>query len=256
MEYRSVDAPPVVEEVRQWWDAMLRKVLALPVPESGNVPFIYLSPQAHDLLRAFRQEVELELRAGEDLDDLADWGNKLSGNVARLAGLLHIAEWASNSVYSVNSVYAEWPWSYPMTPETMESAIRLGRYFKGHAQAAFALMGADARIGSAKKIWSAIQTHKLETFTVRDLWQKVRRGFSNVSQLEQVLNLLEELGYARRVETQKWEGPGQSPSPSYEVNPFARTQNTQCTQNRGIPQQMNGNTRTQNSDPGPDILEV
>jgi hypothetical protein len=193
--YRSVDAPPVVEEVRQWWDAMLRKVLALPVPESGNIPLIHLSPQAHDLLRAFRQEVEDELRPGEDLDDLADWGNKLAGNVARLAGLLHIAEWASNSVYSVNSVYAEWPWSYPITPETMESAIRLGWYFKGHAQAAFALMGADARIGSAKKIWSAIQKHKLGTFTVRDLWQKVRRGFSNVSQLEQVLNLLEELGY-------------------------------------------------------------
>jgi replicative DNA helicase len=243
--YRSVDAQPVAEEVRQWWDAMLRAILALPVPESGNIPLIHLSPQAHDLLRTFRQELEIELRPGEELDDLADWGNKLSGNVARLAGILHVTEWAVNSMCTGSEgMYTEFPWDCPVTPRTMESAIRLGWYFKGHAQAAFALMGADARIGSAKKVWAAIQKHNPDAFTVRDLWQKVRRGFSGVSQLEQVLNLLEELGYVRRVESQKREGPGQSPSPSYEVNPLARTQNTQCTQNRGIPQQMNGNPRT------------
>ncbi|HZA21897.1 MAG TPA: YfjI family protein, partial [Dehalococcoidia bacterium] len=84
--YRDIDAPPVADESRQMWDSMLRAILKLPVPKDGSIPVICLSPQAHTIFRAFRQEVEVELRPGEELDDLADWGNKLPGNVARLAG--------------------------------------------------------------------------------------------------------------------------------------------------------------------------
>jgi hypothetical protein len=236
--YRNIDAPWVTEESRQMWDSLLRQILALPIPEPDKLPLIRLSAEAHALFREFRQEVEVELRPGEELDDLADWGNKLPGHVARIAGLLHIAQWAANSVYSVYSVYAytesESPWSRPIAPETITSAINLGLYFKTHVQAAFALMGADAKIGAARKIWSVIQKHKLESFTKRDLWQKVRRSFGKVSQLEEVLNLLDELGYIRRLEIVQREGRGQSPSPSYQVNPLTRTQNTQCTQNTEV----------------------
>jgi len=75
-------------------------------------------------------------------------------------------------------------------------------------------------------------------FTVRDLWQKVRRSFSKVTDLEEVLNLLVDLGYIRQVEVLKREGPGQRPSPRYEVNPKALTQNTQGTQN-AVPGDIN-----------------
>jgi hypothetical protein len=125
--YRSVDAPPVTEESRKMWDSLLRAILFLPVPRAGEAPSICLSPGAHALLRTFRQEVEVELRPGEDLDDLADWGNKLPGNVVRLAGALHIAAWASNTGYNG---YAPAPWKIEITQETMDAAISLGRYLK------------------------------------------------------------------------------------------------------------------------------
>ena len=93
--------------------------------------------------------------------------------MARIAGLLHIAEWEANSVCKVDSVYTDTesksPWSLPIAPETMVAAIALGVYFKTHAQAAFALMGADSKIVAAKKIWAVIQKHNLEVFTIRDL---------------------------------------------------------------------------------------
>jgi hypothetical protein len=181
--YRSIDATPVQEEARQLWDSMLRKILSLPTPDKEQIPGIRLSAEAHALFRAFRHEVEVELRPGEELDDLADWGNKLPGNVARIAGLLHIAGWALNSVYCVDSVYVPSPWEIEITPETMEAAVCLGRYFEGHAKAAFTLMGSDGKLAIAKKLWAVIEKYRLEGFTVRELWQKVRRRFGDVSEL-------------------------------------------------------------------------
>jgi replicative DNA helicase len=229
--YRNIDAPPVPEESRQLWDSLLRLILSLPAPDDGNMPLIRLSPQARALFREFRQEVEVELRPGEELDDLADWGNKLPGNVARIAGLLHIALWAVNSVNSVNSVNRGGPWESEITQETMAAAVRLGRYFEGHAKAAFALMGSDGKLAIAKKLWAVIEKHDLESFTVRDMWRKVLRRFADISQLEQVLNVLEEMGYIRKIDTPKREGAGRKPSPAFCVNPLARRQNRQNRQN-------------------------
>ena len=166
--------------------------------------------------------MEADLRPGSGLDDLADWGNKLCGNVARLAGLLHTLHCASGSAY---------PWDSRISRETMADAITLGNYFKEHAKAAFALMGADGRLAAAKRVWAAIVRDEMKDFTVRDLWQKVRRSFSKVTDLEEVLNLLVDLGYIRVTVPPKREGPGQPPSPRCEVNPKALTQNTQRTQN-------------------------
>ena len=115
----------------------------------------------------------------------------------------------------------------------MESAIALGNYFKEHAKAAFASMGADPRIPSAKKVWAVIVRREWGEFSVRDLHQLVRRSFKTVADLDITLTLLVDLGYLRGVTTSKLEGRGQPPSPRYEVNPLTRTQNTQSTQNSG-----------------------
>jgi len=207
----------------------LTAILELPYPGDIDTPLIQLSPWAWRKFQAFRKDVEVELRPGGELDGLVDWGNKLCGNVVRIAGLLHTLSWAGGSGY---------PWDNPISPETMADAISLGKYFKEHAKAAFALMGADGRLASAQSVWDTIVRHKLEDFTVRDLWQKVRRSFSKVTDLEEVLNLLVDLGYIRQVEVLKREGPGQRPSPRYEVNPKALTQNTQGTQN-AVPGDIN-----------------
>jgi len=227
--FRNTDAPTVHPGVRAKWMKTLTAILELPYPGDIDTPLIQLSPWAWRKFQAFRKDVEVELRPGGELDGLVDWGNKLCGNVVRIAGLLHTLSWAGGSGY---------PWDNPISPETMADAISLGKYFKEHAKAAFALMGADGRLASAQSVWDTIVRHKLEDFTVRDLWQKVRRSFSKVTDLEEVLNLLVDLGYIRQVEVLKREGPGQRPSPRYEVNPKALTQNTQGTQN-AVPGDIN-----------------
>ena len=166
--------------------------------------------------------MEVDLRPGGELDGLADCGIKLCGNVARIAGLLHALGWAGGSGYT---------WDNRISPETMADAITLGSYFKEHAKAAFAFMSADGRLSAAQRIWAIIVHNDMKGFTVRDLWPKVRRSFAKVTDLKEVLNLLVDLGYIRAMPTPKKEGPGQSPSPRYEVNPKALTRNTQDTQN-------------------------
>jgi hypothetical protein len=214
------------------WGALLRQILALPVPEPDKLPLIRLSTEAQALFREFRQEVELELRPGEDLDDLADWGNKLAGNVARLSGLLHIAEWARNSLNSLNSLNASTPWDTPISAVTMSAAMALGKYFEEHAKAAFALMGSDGKVQIAKKVWGVITRHELTTFKASILWMRhLRRSFSKPAALEGALNTLEELGYIRQIATPRREGPGQPPSPMFEVNPLACSMNSRNSTN-------------------------
>ena len=116
----------------------------------------------------------------------------------------------------------------------MAAAVSLGDYFEAHAKAAFALMGFDARMGVAEKVWASIVRHDLDSFKVSDLWQKVRRSFANVAELERALNTLEELGYIRSLGTEKREGPGKRPSPLFEVNPLGRTLYPRYPLNRGV----------------------
>jgi Protein of unknown function (DUF3987) len=54
---------------------------------------------------------------------MTDWGGKVVGAVARMTGLLHMAEHAG----------AEAPWDIPVSEVTVEGAIRIGMYLIEHA---------------------------------------------------------------------------------------------------------------------------
>ena len=223
--FRDTNPPSTRPEVRANWRSMLTGIANLPYPTAANPnrPSIYLSADARALFQSYQVEIEAAMRPGGDLDDMQDWANKLNGSVARLAGLLHIAGCIGQT---------DAPWEIPISRDSMANAIALGEYFRGHAKAAFAAMGADPRIASAKKAWAAITRHKYKEFSVRDLYQNVKGSrFKTVPELEKALGLLVELGYIREIVASKREGPGQPPSQRYEVNPLSYPQNTQNPQN-------------------------
>ena len=70
-----------------------RQLLELPwrTDELGNrVPYILsLSIEARETLRACQEWIEPRLGENGELAAIADWGLKLSGGIARIAGLLH-----------------------------------------------------------------------------------------------------------------------------------------------------------------------
>lgn len=217
--YRSNDAPSMPEYLREQWGETVRGILSLPETSEADEHEIALSPEAHEVFQAFRNEVEVQLRPNGGLAGLADWGSKLPGSVARFAGVLHLFAHTGQ----------ETPWSVPISLETMTGAIELGRYFTAHAQVAFGVMAADWRAEKARTVWAAIQRHDLARFTVRDLHQIVRRQFNQPAQLEGVLSLLVEMGYVRQVHQDLPGKAGRRPSPIFEVNPLTNVQNTQTT---------------------------
>lgn len=65
------------------------------------------------------------MRPGGELEHLQDWGSKLAGAVARIAGLLHFAEHGPEGIGKHISTHI------------VASSCALGGYFMEHAKAVF-----------------------------------------------------------------------------------------------------------------------
>jgi putative DNA primase/helicase len=99
--------------------------------------------------------------------------------------------------------------------------LRIARdYLIPHAQAAFGLMGADARVADARFVLRWQEKHSDgRSITRRDLFNGVRGRFKEVESLDPVIVLLENRGYLRREEVDR-KGPGRRPSPVLRLNPL------------------------------------
>lgn len=164
-----------------------------------------LDPDADAMWDGFYNAVEMELRDGGKLRELRDWGSKLPGAVARIAGLLHFATHGGNAVKE------------PISAVTMEAARAIGAYYLEHALAAFGIMRQDPRVEAAKKILEFILLHAPQTFKGRDVLQ-YKSAFKTMEDLEPGLVVLRDRGYIR-LESQKYKGKGRPESSSYQVNP-------------------------------------
>jgi hypothetical protein len=105
---------------------------------------------------------------------MADWAGKLAGAVVRIAGLLHMAEHADDSA----------PWGHSISEATFIRAVRIGEYAIPHAQAAYALMGADPTIEDARYVLSWLTTKKVDTVCKRDLFEGAKGRFKRAEALE------------------------------------------------------------------------
>lgn len=217
--YRSTDAMSVPNELRQGWSRAIKFLLKIPQPQDGLPHELHLSIEAQTTFTEYRKDIEINLRPAGEFEDIADWANRLPGTVARHAGILHMLACAEAE--------EPYPWSIPISTETMGNAISLGDYFNEHAKVAFTIMEADGRSAKARKVWASIQRHFQIDFTQRDLWLNVRRQFETPSELTDVLTFISDLGYIRQVPREDSRGPGRKPSPLYEINPLTRTHNTQ-----------------------------
>lgn len=164
-----------------------------------------LEPEAQAIWDKFYNGIECELRVGGALEHITDWGSKLPGAVARIAGLLHAATW-------------EEPGKRQISAETVAAACRIGDYFRENALIAFRQMGEDPRILVAKKILSYLSAHGPKRFKSRDVLR--HKNFSNrtVEEVAPGIQVLIERLYIRQVEGE-YSGMGRPEGPTYEVNP-------------------------------------
>ena len=146
---RKIAARPVSPGVAAEYGRNVRALWELrgAVGEEGPEPhWLKFSAAADESLQRLERWLEPQLAEGEDLSYLAGWAQKLAGACARLAAILHVA-----------GAIKDGPPPCTIDLDTVERAIRIGKdYLLPHAEAAFALMGADLRIDKARKLWASI----------------------------------------------------------------------------------------------------
>lgn len=211
---RIIEPPPLTEAVREAFNQNMNALLSLPFSQDdrgkAKTEFLRFSPEAAKCLISFLSWIEPQLSELGPLGAMTDWAGKLVGLVARLAGLLHMAKHCNDAT----------PWSVPIAQETVEAAVRIGKYLIPHARTAFALMGADPAVEQAKQVLAWVRKQGLQSFSKRELFNGLRGRFHKVRDLDPVLLALVDHDFVRLIDTQPPGGPGRKPSPKFEVNPL------------------------------------
>jgi putative DNA primase/helicase len=212
MGHRQVSPPPVPGHVMEGYRRAIRTLLALDWGVEGygepTAHILRLSADARREWEAFSGYVEAELGDGGSFEMVRDWGGKLSGLAARLAGLIHAME------------YQEQAPGRPVSQATMDSALGLAGALVGHALAAFGMMGADPDIEAAKHALAWIRRECVERFTVRDCHRALRGRYPKAAQVQAGLAILEERAFIFPQAPPRG-GPGRPPGPAYTINPRA-----------------------------------
>jgi replicative DNA helicase len=220
-----IDLGPVADtEVARLYERNVLTLLRIPIPtalDGRPIPHVLeLSLEAATRLAVFRAWLEPQLGEYGRLGYLGDWCNKLVGHVARIAGLLHMAEHVGHPS----------AWVVPVGLETVERAILLGEYLIPHAQAAYGMMGADEHLSNAEYVWGWIARNGTAGLTARDIFEGTKARMKKMAALRPVLCLLVEHGYLRELPLPERTGGGRPPSQGYAVNPHALSQYSQKSQ--------------------------
>ena len=112
--------------------------------------------------RDFQNKVEYSLRNGQPLYDCQGWGGKISGQVIRIAGLLHLAQTRGKTTVIKESI--------------MKNALRIGDVLITHAQSVFNefTFYSDNKTRDAATVWNAVKQMKSLCFTQKDLTVALR----------------------------------------------------------------------------------
>jgi hypothetical protein len=198
------------DDLKLRWEGIVTRLLNIEphkAEDGQEAPHtLKLGEGVYEAWFAFWREVEGDMGPSGRFEFMSDWGGKLPGAVARIAGLLHIARHAFDG-----------PERHPISEQDMDAAIEIGRCLAVHALAVFDMMGADPAIESARTVLDWIRTARLEAFTFRDCHYNHKHRFRLATELTPVLEVLEERQFIRRLApTAPRIG---RPSRAYAVNP-------------------------------------
>jgi replicative DNA helicase len=213
--HRKIGEAPIPETVREEYAASVQ-ALTRSLAEWTDPAVLTLAPAAAELLLDAERAIEPRLdRDTGDLAGIVDWASKQIGQVARIAGLLHLAAHLRDG------------WGRQVAEDTMQAALQVGGYYIAHALAAFDHMGTDQVLEDARAVYRWLKRTRPGRFTRREAHMGLSRSrFPKAADLDAPLALLEDHGCIRQVPEPERTGPGRRPSPTYEVHPDLATETT------------------------------
>jgi hypothetical protein len=206
----------VPETTLQGWRTLLAKLRSLamvPVQKDERIvawrPFVVrLTSTGREAWQRFTQAHAEERNSADFPPHLKGPWSKLRGYCARLALIVHFLRWAAGEVQDED-----------VDCESMERAARLVAYFKAHARKVYAVMDADPRTATARRLLRWIIEGCLRQFTRRDAYRAMRGIYKSVDEVDPILDLLGKHGYIRAVASAADNRPGRKASPAFEAHP-------------------------------------
>lgn len=238
---REHGTAPVPRDVVLDFESLIGTLLDLPAPTlrylslkdaattSLEPPTLHFEPDAQALLIAFARELEPTLVVFGELTD--SWGGKLTGAIARISGLLHLARKHSQDCQDYQAIGPS------VSAADVANAIEIGRYLIPHAKRVFSLADGDPVVVAARRVLAHISSQRpiLTVFTKSQIQQKLRGKksmFDKASDVDAPFALLEAKGWIRLVPTADESGKaGRKPSPSYVGHKCLWPGNTANTEN-------------------------
>ena len=187
--HRKITPQLIEAEVKNQYLLNVKRLLYL---ESTDEVQLTLHNDAKQAEEVFRGEVEKMFLEGGELAEMKEWGSKLTGQIIRLAGLLHVAEYVHALPMDKPSVEGI---PGQIQAETIIKAQQLARYFIEHAKAAYGCMEGDKGTQDAKYLLEVIKRKDKAVIEYREIQNLTRKRFKKARHLKATLLELEERGY-------------------------------------------------------------
>lgn len=202
--YREIATAPVPEEVRAAYEATVGDLLTGMVKWNGDPAVLTLSAAAHEAMVEIETTIEPTLAGNGELAALADWGAKYAGAIARIAGILHLAELGEVGTRSA------------VEAQSIVDAYRIGEFFKASAINAFAEMGTDDGTADAVYLLDRIKGLGADDVSERDLLNACQSRFKTMDALRPAIARLVDHGHLTPLAKPESTG-GRPPSQRYRV---------------------------------------
>jgi len=207
------DAAKVSDSVKALWERICVRLLNEPRHENeyGDVVprTILLTAGARRIWKDFQREIEPHCRPGGPWHFETGWASKLPGSVARIAGVLHCAMCAADSLS---------PDVVQLNETTMKAAVDLGRKLEQHALAAFSAAGMNDVEKLAAKIAGWIRANQEPVVSSR----QIQRGACSDKKQAEIEDSIEMLIDANWIRLRKQPaGRNGRPPVEFEVSPEA-----------------------------------
>ena len=192
--YRDVRPETMKKDLIKKYEKSIKTLLEFEI--KSNEPLL-LSDEAIDLLEEQMKEIELMLRNKNMNIGMVGWLSKLTGNIVRIAGLLHIAD-AVDDLESMPKVISK---------TTLKKAFILKEYLICHAERAFGIMGVDERIEDLKYLLDVIKEKSINKksleLTYREVFESTKRSFKSATVFKRKLRELEEMYWIKNYKNGK-----------------------------------------------------
>jgi replicative DNA helicase len=205
--HRTIAASAVPEAVKVDCETAIRDLASGMAGWLGDPAILMLSDDAKAAMITIETAVEPTLAGDGELAALADWGAKYVGAIARIAGILHLAEHGPDKGPPT-----------PVSAVTILAAARIGGYFKANAINAFIEMGTDQGTADAAYLLDRIDRLHQAELSERDLHVATKSRFKKKDDLIPVIARLVDHGYLIPLPVPEPTSAGRPPSPRYRVH--------------------------------------